>query len=306
MLNGLDAFNVEGKWFQGNLHAHTTRSDGRLEPEARIEQYVKLGYDFIALTDHGTISPELAREDASFVVLSGTELHPGIPGSGGHYHLLLPQVPEDFPLEPTGGSLGSLKVALNEMSQRDVLFFIGHPYWCGHQMDDLLMVAPQAAGLEVYNTTTGRIGRALSGVHWDNLLTRRFALSGLAVDDCHREQLDVAGGWIMLRAKELGTRAIMEALSGGHFYASSGPLIEEFSLNEGLLTLRTEPVDTINFVATASHGNGVWAAPGESITKAGWQVPEGFSGYVRAECYIDHRHAAWTNPVFFEQGRPVS
>ncbi len=303
MLNGLHAFQVEGKWYKGNLHSHTTRSDGRMEPEARIEQYAELRYDFIAITDHTRLSPELEREDSSFVVLSGVELHPPIPGTGADYHLLLPRVSGDFPVEL---ATRSLKVALDEMSRRRILFFIGHPYWCGHELDELLMVAPTAAGLEVYNTTTARIGRALSAVHWDSLLTRGFPLSGIAVDDCHREDLDVLGGWIMLKAGELSAPAIMEALTAGHFYASSGPVIEKFSFQDGVLGLKTEPVRTINFVATASQGSAVWAESGKTVTEAQWQLPQDFTGYVRGECYIDHRHAAWTNPVFFDQGKPIS
>ena len=37
---------------KGNLHAHSTCSDGRLTPREVVEAYAGLGYDFIALTDH--------------------------------------------------------------------------------------------------------------------------------------------------------------------------------------------------------------------------------------------------------------
>ena len=37
---------------RGNLHAHTTFSDGVRSPQALIEEYESRGYDFLAITDH--------------------------------------------------------------------------------------------------------------------------------------------------------------------------------------------------------------------------------------------------------------
>ncbi|HEU5194585.1 MAG TPA: PHP-associated domain-containing protein [Methylomirabilota bacterium] len=37
---------------RGNLHAHTTFSDGVRSPAALLEEYESRGYDFLAITDH--------------------------------------------------------------------------------------------------------------------------------------------------------------------------------------------------------------------------------------------------------------
>jgi predicted metal-dependent phosphoesterase TrpH len=37
---------------RGNLHAHTTFSDGIRTPAALVEEYESRGYDFLAITDH--------------------------------------------------------------------------------------------------------------------------------------------------------------------------------------------------------------------------------------------------------------
>ena len=37
---------------RGNLHAHTTFSDGVRSPAALLEEYERRGYDFLAITDH--------------------------------------------------------------------------------------------------------------------------------------------------------------------------------------------------------------------------------------------------------------
>ncbi|MDP1620329.1 MAG: PHP domain-containing protein, partial [bacterium] len=46
------AFTAHGRFWRGNLHTHSTRSDGVLAPEEVCRRYKAEGYDFIALTDH--------------------------------------------------------------------------------------------------------------------------------------------------------------------------------------------------------------------------------------------------------------
>ena len=53
---------------KGNLHTHTTFSDGRLPVEDVVARYRDLGYDFLAITDHDD------RIDDRMLVLSGVEI----------------------------------------------------------------------------------------------------------------------------------------------------------------------------------------------------------------------------------------
>lgn len=39
-----------------NFHMHTVHSDGRLQPEALIEQAIAIGLQGLAITDHHTVS----------------------------------------------------------------------------------------------------------------------------------------------------------------------------------------------------------------------------------------------------------
>ena len=50
------------KWFKGNLHTHTTESDGKLSPEECYALYKSKGYDFLARTDHWKVSDAGAYE----------------------------------------------------------------------------------------------------------------------------------------------------------------------------------------------------------------------------------------------------
>jgi hypothetical protein len=44
--------NSDGRFWRGNLHCHSNRSDGQREPERVAVAYQEAGYDFIALSDH--------------------------------------------------------------------------------------------------------------------------------------------------------------------------------------------------------------------------------------------------------------
>ena len=76
-----------GNWYKGNLHMHTTVSDGTLSPEEAVARYRAAGYDFVALTDHRTVNPPW--EDEDFLILSGAEYDTGDPvGDMPLFHIL--------------------------------------------------------------------------------------------------------------------------------------------------------------------------------------------------------------------------
>ncbi|MBI2217915.1 MAG: hypothetical protein HYU51_11505 [Candidatus Rokubacteria bacterium] len=65
---------------RGNLHAHTTFSDGLRSPSALIEEYQALGYDFLAITDHENWIPteywhSLDHLSARLLLFQGVELN---------------------------------------------------------------------------------------------------------------------------------------------------------------------------------------------------------------------------------------
>ena len=66
-------FSGDGNWYKGNLHAHTTESDGMQTPEERVKAYRSKGYSFLAITDHNVFAsyPEFCGTD--FIVLPATE-----------------------------------------------------------------------------------------------------------------------------------------------------------------------------------------------------------------------------------------
>ena len=64
---------------KGNLHAHTTFSDGRRPVEEVVARYRDLGYDFLAITDHDDRIQDdywfrIPPSDDRMIVLPGVEL----------------------------------------------------------------------------------------------------------------------------------------------------------------------------------------------------------------------------------------
>lgn len=65
-------------WLRGNLHTHTTRSDGGLDPQATIRRYAGQGYDFLALSDHDTLADYTRLDPCGMILIPANEIsHPG-------------------------------------------------------------------------------------------------------------------------------------------------------------------------------------------------------------------------------------
>lgn len=64
----------EKGWYKGNLHCHTTESDGCLTPEQVVQVYKNNGYQFLCISDHekyADYTKTLNQQD--FIVLPGVE-----------------------------------------------------------------------------------------------------------------------------------------------------------------------------------------------------------------------------------------
>ena len=67
-------FKESGAWYRGNIHAHTTNSDGCWTPEQVVNAYKEQGYSFICLSEHDyytDLRQQFDRED--FILLPGLE-----------------------------------------------------------------------------------------------------------------------------------------------------------------------------------------------------------------------------------------
>jgi hypothetical protein len=65
---------TEGSFYKGNIHCHSTRSDGRLTPAQQVEAYKQHGYDFLLLTEHNVFTDTREFDTPDFLLLPGMEI----------------------------------------------------------------------------------------------------------------------------------------------------------------------------------------------------------------------------------------
>ena len=311
MTHFANPFALPGQWFKGNLHTHSTTSDGQLTPDEVVDWYRSRGYHFLALTEHRI--PSKARSVAEdFIMLSGIELD-GIDPTVGLFHVIglgFEQAPDLSLYEGSPSWLETtvdMQQMINNLQTAGAIVFLAHPYWSGEMSKDLLDMEG-CFGLEVWNGACEVWDcKGLSAVHWDDLLAAGRRLWGLGTDDCHwwPGRADAGLGWVWVKAEELTQRAILDALVQGHFYASSGPQIHDLRLEGDEIHVRCSPVTAIDFVGNGPFCRRVVASPGETLTEASYNLGEKFPGsekllrYMRVACQDTQCRWAWSNPIFF-------
>ena len=96
------AFSNKGEFFKGNLHTHSTNSDGLLSPDLVCKKYKEKGYDFLCISDHFVglynypITDTTNYRDSNFTTILGAEVHSGSMQNGEIWHLLAVGLPKDF------------------------------------------------------------------------------------------------------------------------------------------------------------------------------------------------------------------
>ena len=96
---GIAPFARKGRFWRGNLHTHSTRSDGRLAPEAVADFYRDAGYDFLMLSDHFwecygyPVTDTRALRSKTFTTLLGAEIHAPITAKNHDWHILAAGLP---------------------------------------------------------------------------------------------------------------------------------------------------------------------------------------------------------------------
>jgi len=87
-------FGHPGRFYKGNLHTHTTESDGALPPAEVARIYREAGYDFLAVTDHFLerygfpVTDTRPFRGEGFTTLLGAELHAPRTELGEDWHIV--------------------------------------------------------------------------------------------------------------------------------------------------------------------------------------------------------------------------
>lgn len=295
-------FEAEGRWFKGNLHTHSTMSDGYRTCGQLVELYRDAGYDFLSITDHGVLTAVGHLRDRGLLLIPGEEISVGESEIGTFFHVVGVNIASQIPWSDFNRGAHPQE-AIDVINELGGIAIIAHPYWSGLTHNDLRDLKDYA-GVEIYNTTCDVMRNlGFSASHIDGLLAAGHRPLIFATDDHHGEDrelrpLDALKAWIMVKAGGCSVDEIMSSIRSGLFYSSMGPEIKNIEMEKDGITVETSPVKAISFVSTPALGDKFIAEdePLSTITRPGREGER----YVRIEVTDYEGRSAWSNPIFLE------
>lgn len=288
-------FENEGKWFRGNLHMHTTVSDGRLDPISAREEYRKAGYDFIAVTDHWQMSENVPSKDGSMLELSGVEYDTGDMVHTKVFHIL--GIGMNRPAFETKDHNIPPQKIIDSIREAGGIAILAHPTWSIMNPDDISK-CKGIAGAEIYNTVSNVDyfnGRRSDASHYFDIWADNGCLvRPFASDDCHMYEGEQTQNFIMVKAKELTREAILSAIEKGDFYASQGPEFVAIRRSGDTIAVECRGAEKILFLS-----NCVWDSQRVQEGKNGFAryTFSGVDKYVRVELISEDGKMAWSAPI---------
>jgi predicted metal-dependent phosphoesterase TrpH len=310
-MQSLSPFSLPGRFWRGNIHLHSTLSDGKLPMDEVVGRYKAAGYDFVALTDHFVehykwpIADTRHLRGNDFTTILGAEVHAPVTSAGELWHIVAAGLPLDF--APAAKGETGPQLAKRAM-EAGAFVAIAHPAWSRYTIEDGRALS-FAHAVEIYNHGCATENDLGEGAYlWDQLLNEGHRLSAIATDDAHFHTADHFGGWVHVKSESLDPDDLLRALKNGHHYSSQGPLLHDIRLDGKQIEIETSPVDVITVVCGNSrtcvrHGKAITSASFDlSKLDKGWLL-EKKSPWFRVVA-IDHAgKRAWSNPIWWDSVR---
>ena len=301
------AFEKNGnKMLKGALHCHTTRSDGQGTPEEVIAMHADHGYDFMALTDHRVYN-RMNFGDRPMTILPAMEMDCNFPESfagGIHCHHIVCLGAEDggYAQDQRFESLRIQKPEdtqplLDELHADGNMTLYCHPEWSGTPASEFSMLRGNFA-MEIWNSLSAvEYEIDMDAAYWDELLMQGHRIYGVASDDVHYPH-GYCRGWVCVNA-EPNVDSILAALKNGEFYASCGPEIYDFYVENGRAVVECSDVDHIRF-NSGFLPTKICRGDGRAIHRAEYELKDYFT-YIRASVVDAQGRKAWTNPIWLDK-----
>lgn len=278
--------------YKGNLHAHTTASDGAYTPEEVIRAYKGAGYDFLAITDHRKLT---AARDEDLLLIPGMELDFTLSDSEV-IHLLAIGISDSYQMIYQWGM--TAQEAVRFLKEKGALVFLAHPHWSLNRVDTVKSLGG-IDGVEIFNSISRppyNAQRADATQILDLLACDGHLYPTLATDDSHFYDAELFGGFIYATADSLDEKGILAALREGQYYASQGPRFERVEVVGDRVLVTCSAVSTIIF-----HSNLPWnnnrCTRGEGITKGEYLLNRrNGERFVRVVIEDKDGKKAWMNP----------
>lgn len=309
-------FSKPGSFYRGNLHTHSTMSDGARTPQQVVDDYRSRGYDFISLTDHflpnahfrkgepGFIKVTDTRpyDSDDFITILGAEVHGPAMENGEMWHLVAVGLPLDFEElapEETGPSVA------RRAYEAGAWVSLAHPYWNAVSEVDALSVVDIIHAVEVYNHAS-EVGPLRGwGFHQaEVLLNKGHRVHLNAADDAHFKNpagtfVDAFGGWVQVKAESLEPEALVAALKAGEYYSSMGPEIHNIEIDGDKIRVESSPVNRVVVTGTGATSR---RAINDGKTTAELELPpRDKTPYVRVTVIDADGRLAWSNPIWLDE-----
>jgi hypothetical protein len=328
------------RWYRGDLHMHTAHSDGACTSQSgktvpcpvfvTIEAAVKQKLDFIAITDHNTISHYDAERELQpyfdqILLIPGRE----ITTYSGHANVFGPTGFIDFRSEAKGAP--SINQVFHSAQAAGAFVSINHPgdptgancIGCGWSVADTDWNLVN--GIEAINGNDPKHYEA-DIRFWDQQLAKGFRLVAIGGSDTHRpEQGTIGHPTTVVHAEELSVHGILNAIRAGHvcidltashdkvidLHASDGAA--HAAMGERLTAARNDRVALTAHITGSSEYILRWLLDGKETSTlppkplssdsadevAGW-TSDGQRHWLRAEVRTaDGTLQLLSNPIFF-------
>lgn len=319
-----EMFSEKGSWYKGNLHSHTTNSDGRLTPEQAVALYKQYGYHFACFSEHDYYTDLREQFDCeNFILLPGVEASALLVNKEKnamikthHIHGILgnremqeaaknnllqhgERLNPPIYVEEWDGLTVAQKLS-DSLRARGCFTTYNHPIWSRVEMEEVSALKDIWA-IEVYNYgTVVECGEGYDSVFWDAMLRKGTHIHGFASDDNHNpgKFFDSFGGYVMVKAKELSHEAIVNQLLAGNYYFTAGPRIHQWGMDGNKIFVECSEVEKINFIVGGYIGRSETILKHEDLLTGGIHVLKGDEKYVRVECVDSKGRVAWTNVLW--------
>ena len=303
------------KWFLGNIHCHTTNSDGTDSPEFVANFYKNANFNFVCITDHNHLtqpSETKLEGDKEFLVIPGLEFtttaqekpHGETNVTQTHVNGIgMKELIKPDKLYLTTKS--SLQSALDQINQQGAFSMINHPNWQWSFKADKILKVKGAHAFEVHNgsftsNNGGYEGYESTDEMWDKILSQGQLIYGVATDDCHTFSKLIynkdrpLSGFIGVEAEELTVENIIASLKAGRFYSTTRIELNRFSCDGKKYSIDIKPFGQIRFSTKFIGQNG------KILAIENGHTPEykirGDEKYVRAIIECSDNLRAWTQP----------
>ncbi len=291
----MQMFDSSMPFYKGNLHTHTTNSDGRRSPQEAIELYRANGYDFLALTDHWKRTVDEAYFHEGMLVLPGIELDYTL--SNQVIHIVGVNV--DATILERAERRHTAKQGIRDIRLSGGQAILAHPAW-SLNTQEVIASLPGLTATEIYNSVSGAPwngDRADATLLLDVAAASGRLINTVAADDSHFYSGEECSSYIMLQAPELTPSAIARSLEEGRFYATRGPRIHQIEYDGEEIRVTCDPVSRILF-----HSDLPWVGgrccDGKGLTEAVYRVShERMERFVRVILIDEQGRRAWANPI---------